>query len=115
MGDGEVSMVGFEIPARLTVTLDLLPGESISRPWIETDDGRWISTGDDMDVAQAMRIATEEMVDRIMREWALSFEDAYMLVSACGDLSICQACQPGLFPVTTRMSIPKGIRKEIRG
>ncbi|MBI4551425.1 MAG: hypothetical protein HY710_04105, partial [Candidatus Latescibacteria bacterium] len=52
----------------------------------------------------AMRIACDEMVTLLQRRFGLSFEDAYMLVTARGDLTICQACQPGSFPVTTRVS-----------
>jgi len=111
MGDGEISMVGFEVCAEVTVKVDLLKGERCTRPWIETADGRWVTTGDALDPEQAMRIASEEMVDLLMKRWALSFPEAYMLVTAYAHLSICQACQPGEFPVTTRMSIPKSIKK----
>jgi amidase len=106
MGDGEISMVGFETCAEVTAKIELLKGETITRPWIETADGRWVTTGDDLDPEQAMRIASEEMVNLLMKRWDLSFEEAYMLVTAYADLAICQACQPGEFPVTTRMSIP---------
>jgi amidase len=106
MGDGEISMVGFETCAEVTVKIELLKGETITRPWIETADGRWVTTGDDLDPEQAMRIACEEMVNLLMKRWNLSFEEAYMLVTVYADLAICQACQPGEFPVTTRMSIP---------
>jgi len=104
MGDGEVSMIGLEICAEVAVRVFLLKGESIGRPWIETPEGRWVTTGDDPDAEVAMRIACEEMVDMIMRRMRLSFEEAYMLVTARGDLAVCQACQPGSFPVTTRMT-----------
>jgi amidase len=107
MGDGEISMVGFEIRAEVTAKVDLQKGATITRPWIETADGRWVTTGDDPDPEQAMRIAVEEMVNRVMRAWGLSFEEAYMLVTARADLIICQACQPGDFPVTTRVSLEK--------
>jgi amidase len=108
MGDGEISMVGFEVCAEVTVKVDRIEGETITRPWIETADGYWITTGDAPDPEQAMRIACEEMVNLLMKRWNLSFPEAYMLVTARADLSICQACQPGDFPVTTRMSIPIG-------
>jgi amidase len=109
MGDGEISMVGFEICAEVTAKINLVKGEKISRPWIETSDGRWVTTGDSLDAEEAMRIASEEMVKLLMRNWKLSFEEAYMLVTARGDLGICQACQPGKIPVTTRMSIPSSL------
>ena len=105
MGDGEVSMVGFEICAEVTISVFLIKDTPITRPWIHSADGNWVSTGDDLDPEVAMRIATEEMVNMVMRRKQLTFEEAYMLVTACGDLSICQACQPGSFPVTTRMTL----------
>jgi len=111
MGDGEISMVGFEVCAEVTAKIDLLKGERYIRPCIETADGRWVTTGDALDPEEAMRIASEEMVDLLMKRWNLSFPEAYMLVTAYAHLSICQACQPGEFPVTTRMSIPKSLKK----
>jgi acetamidase/formamidase len=54
-----------------------------------------------------MRLAVEEMVNRVMAAWDLSFEEAYMLVSARADLAICQASQPGDIPVTTRVSLER--------
>ena len=39
----------------------------------------------------------------------LDFETAYMLMSAVVDVQICQCCEPGEFPVTTRAVINKEI------
>jgi amidase len=103
MGDGEVTMIGLEIPAVVTLTVNVQKGEDASRPWIETDDGKWITTGDDLDMATASRIACDEMVNLLMKKLSLSFEDAYMLASVRADLRICQSCDPGKLPVTTRM------------
>ncbi|MBM3265320.1 MAG: acetamidase/formamidase family protein [candidate division Zixibacteria bacterium] len=98
MGDGEVSMVGFEICATVRTRFHLHKGETADRPWIETTDGGWVTTGDDLDPVRAMQIACEEMANRVMRDLSLSFEEAYMLVTARGDLAVCQACQPVFFP-----------------
>jgi amidase len=103
MGDGEVSMVGLEIASEVTATVDLVKGERIDRPWIEYD-GRWITTCDDMDPGVAMKIACSGMVALMMKRLGISFDDAYMLASIGADLAICQGCDPGRFPVTTRMS-----------
>jgi amidase len=107
MGDGEVSMVGLEIASEITVTVDLVKGERIERPWIEID-GRWITTGDDADAGVAMKMACSEMVRLLMKRLGISFNDAYMLASIGADLAVCQACDPGRFPVTTRMSYEFG-------
>ncbi|RKU36270.1 acetamidase, partial [Candidatus Poribacteria bacterium] len=56
MGDGEISMLGVEICAEVTVGVELIKGESIARPWIETADV-WITTGDAPKLVDAITIA----------------------------------------------------------
>lgn len=111
MGDGEVSMVGLEAEAEVTIKVDLLKGVEIARPWIE-DDQRWITTGDDMDTDEALRMACREMVALLMRRLKIPFEEAYMLASIRADLGVCQACDPGRFPVTTRMSYDSRVKND---
>lgn len=101
MGDGEITMVGLESAAQVTVRVDLQRGVQVARPWIERPDC-WVTTGDDPDPAEALRIASREMAALLQRQLHLSFDDAYMLMSAACDVQICQACDPGKFPVTTR-------------
>ena len=109
MGDGEISSVGLDFPATVTVRIDLESEADVERPWIETKDGDWVSTGDDPDPAKAMRIAASQMVDLLQGRLDISFEDAYMLATIRGDLGICQAADPGKFPVTTRFVMPASI------
>ena len=52
-------------------------------------------------------MACEEMVKILKRTYGVSFEDAYMLLSARGDLKISQCGDPGEFPATTRVVMPK--------
>lgn len=109
MGDGEISIVGLEAAAVVTVSIELEKGAGIGRPWIETCTGDWVTTGDDPDPAASMRQAAEEMVDLLRRRLDVSFEEAYMLATIRGDLGICQAADPGTFPVTTRFVMPASI------
>jgi amidase len=102
MGDGEISMLGLDIAAEVTLRVDVIKGERIERPWIEYG-GSWITTGDDLDAGRALRIACREMVSLLMNRLCIPFQDAYMLASVRADLGICQSCDPGRFPVTTRM------------
>ena len=106
MGDGEITMVGLEICAEVAVRVRLLQGTPCSRPWVETADV-WVTTGDDLDPAQALRIAAEEMVQLLQQRLHVTFEEAYMLMSARGDVQICQMCDPGKFATTTRAVFPK--------
>jgi amidase len=106
MGDGEITMVGVEICAEVTVRVSLLKGVACTRPWIE-NAYEWITTGDDLDPAQACRIAADEMATLLQRKLGISFDEAYLLLSACGDVQICQMCEPGKFPTTARTVFPK--------
>ena len=108
MGDGEITFIGLEICAEVTVKVNLLKGAGRSRPLIETPEC-WVTTGDHEDMAQAARIAAEEMVLLMQEKGGLNFETAYMLMSAVVDVQICQCCEPGAFPVTTRAVIGKEI------
>ena len=106
MGDGEISMLGIEICAEVTVGIELIKDESIPRPWIETADA-WITTGDAPKLEDAITIACEEMANLLQRKLAISFEDAYLLMSATGDVRIGQVCNPNNFPSTIRVVFPK--------
>ena len=106
MGDGEITFIGLEICAAVTVRVELCKGDSLRRHIIETDE-YWITTGDHTDLASAVRMAAEEMVQLMQERMNLSFEEAYMLMSAVVDVQICQCCEPGEFPVTTRAVISK--------
>jgi amidase len=106
MGDAEVTMVGVEIAAEVTIRIDLLPRLICYRPWIETADA-WITTADHMDPVIAMRMAAEGMVALLQDKLGVSFEDAYMLLSAAGDVGVCQMCDLGKLATTARTVFPR--------
>ena len=108
MGDGEITYIGLEICAEVTVRIRLLKGVGDHRPLIETPE-LWITTGEHEDLGQAARMAAEEMVVLIQEKGGLSFEQAYMLMSAAVDVQICQCCEPGKFPTTTRAVLRKAL------
>ncbi len=108
MGDGEITFIGLEICAEVTVQVELIKGGHRRRPLIETA-AAWVTTGDHDDLGQAARMAAEEMVGLMQERLGLSFERAYMLMSAVVDVQICQCCEPGAFPVTTRAVISKQV------
>jgi acetamidase/formamidase len=43
----------------------------------------------------------------LQRKLDVSFEDAYLLMSATGDVRIGQVCNPNNFPATIRVVFPK--------
>ena len=108
MGDGEITFIGLEICAEVTVRVDIEKNAAPKRPLIETPS-HWITTGEHLDLGQAARIAAEQMLELIQARSNLSFTDAYMLMSAAVDVQICQCCEPGEFPTTARAVISKEV------
>jgi amidase len=106
MGDSEITMVGLEICAEVTVRIGLFKGVACTRPWLESTED-WVTTGDDLDPAHACRIAAQEMVALLQRKLGVNFAEAYMLMSARGDVQLCQMCGPGEFATTARAVFPR--------
>jgi amidase len=105
MGDGEVCGTGIECGAEVTIRLSLLPGYSIPRPRIETDkEIMCVASAEGLE--QAIRLALADMVVWLHAEKGLTDEEAYMLVSLCGDVRIGQVVDPA---VTVRVAVPKEV------
>lgn len=106
MGDGEVSITALEICGEVTARVELMKGVTIARPWIELPDC-WITTGDGPDIAAAIRVACEEMVQFLARRLGLSAADAYMLLSIRGDVRVGQCAEPSMVAATARVAMPR--------
>lgn len=106
MGDGEISITALEIPGAVRVRVDLVKGEGIRRPWIELPDA-WITTGDGPGIAEALRVAAEEMARFLMVRLGISADEAYMLLSIRGDARVSQCAEPTMVAATARMIMPR--------
>jgi amidase len=106
MGDGEISITALEIPGEVRVRVGLAKDEPLRRPWIEFPDC-WITTGDGPGIAEAIRVAAEEMARLLMRRLSLSADDAYMLLSIRGDARVSQCAEPAVVAATARMIMPR--------
>ena len=100
MGDGEIMVTGLEIPAEVTVTLEVLKGISIDNPMLEDSEACYT----------AVYTAVKAMTDILMRELGMSLEDAGMLLSAMGNLQFCQVVDPKR---TVRMEMKKTVLKKL--
>jgi amidase len=106
MGDGEISITALEACAEVRIRLDLAKGENIHRPWIDLPDV-WVTTGDGPGIAEAIRVAADEMAAFLGRRLGLSPEDAYMLLSIRGDMRVGQCAEPSMLAATARAVMPK--------
>jgi len=93
MGDGEIIVTGCEIPAEVTVTVEVLKGVTIDNPRLENDECVY-TIASDHSMEKAVYDATLAMAKIIAEKKGMSLEEAGMLMSAAGDLQFCQVVDP---------------------
>ncbi|WP_066304268.1 acetamidase/formamidase family protein [Bacillus sp. FJAT-29814] len=109
MGDGEISVTGIEIPGKVTVTLEVLKNVKINHPMLENKEViTQIASAETLD--KAVKLATEEMIDRIVEKTGLPLSEVTMLMSAAGQTEICQVVDP---LVTARFVVPKWLLRQL--
>lgn len=89
-GDGEVDGGAIEISLKPTLQFVLHKGKTIRLPRVETATD-YLTTGLDVDLNVATRIALQEAVDFLQTEKGLTAADAYALSSLAIDLGIGEA------------------------
>lgn len=105
MGDGEVAVCGVEIGGTVTVSLHVLKGRDWPAPMLVNDEAvMTIASAPLLD--DAATLAAKRMVSWLERECGLGKADAAFLLSAAGQLRICQVVDP---LKTARMEVPRGI------
>lgn len=105
MGDGEIGVTGVEVEGAATVTLEVLKGESIEQPLLENEEVfTQIASAKTLD--EASKLATELMANRIVQKTGRSLAEVTMLLSAAGQIEICQMVDPLM---TVRFVLSKSI------
>lgn len=105
MGDGEVSVSGIEVPGRATVTLEVIKGFHSKYPLLANSNGVSLLVSA-MTLDEAVKIATEEMIDLLLPYTDLSVSEMTMLMSAAGEAQISQVVDP---LVTARFFVPQHV------
>ena len=108
MGDGEVSGTGVEIAGEVTVRVDVVPGAGSSRPWIERA-GDLVSTGSGATLEDAVEMAVEGVTRLLIARFQLSRTEAFLLISARGDVRIGQCARIEGLEATAYAVFPKGV------
>lgn len=102
MGDGEVCVTGVEIPAEVEVTFNIIKNKNWKLPMVKTND-KIITIASKKTLDEAAFSATKNMVEYLEAEYYFTKEKAMFLLSATGDLRICQVVDP---LKTVRMELP---------
>lgn len=109
MGDGEVSVSGIEVAGAVTVSLDVIKGQTLTHPMLENDKFfTQIVSAETLD--EAAKVAASEMIELILRKSGLPIGEVSMLMSAVGQSEICQIVDPLM---TARFVVPKWLLKEL--
>jgi amidase len=103
MGDGEIGVSGLEIPAIISVTLDVIKGKSVEFPMLE-NNGYWSVIASAETIDEAVQFATESMFRFLSGKVNLIDPEIVMLMSLVGQLQFCQVVDP---LKTVRFIIPK--------
>lgn len=89
MGDGEVGGTGVEVGGIVRLLVELIKGETISNPVLETDDA-WITLASSENLQQAIETSIRDMFSLLKFSSTLSDPDIAMLMSVQGTAGICQ-------------------------
>jgi len=103
MGDGEIMGTGVEVPAKVEVSVELIKGFTISDPLLESS-GMIYSVASADTLENAANKAVRNIRDMAASKLGLDADVAGMLLSAIGELEVCQVVDPLL---TVRFGMPK--------
>ena len=105
MGDGEVCGTGVEIGARVHLRVRVEKGKAREWPWMETPS-LLIQAASAKTYEEASELAVRGMMGLLEERLGLPPPDAFMLVSAIGDVRVNQACRSPI-DVSVRVEVPK--------
>lgn len=105
MGDGEVIGAGLEIPAEITVTIEVLRDFDFPLPLLENDQ-QWITIASAKTMEEASTRAIQQMAELVQKISDLDHNQTAMLLSLAGDLKVSQVVNP---QVTMRMELAKSV------
>ncbi len=109
MGDGEVSVSGVEVAGAATVTLEVIKGVTVDQPMLENDHS-FTQIASALTLDEASKIATQLMIHRLVEQTHMTVSEMTMLMSAVGQLEICQVVDP---LVTVRFVVPKWLLSQL--
>lgn len=93
MGDGEINCSALEAPAYVTLTFKVRKDLKISNPILKTGD-YFCTVSSEETLDRAADVCVEEMALILRDRMDMRFDDISMLMSAVGDLQICQTVSP---------------------
>ena len=109
MGDAELCGTGIEIPAEITVRVQLVKDFELNWPVLETfgPDGKWYVNCSGTHYEQALMNGSKELQRLLMRVTGWDAVETYMYMSVQSDVEVSQGCEPCEVDVSLRIGTPK--------
>lgn len=109
MGDGELCGTGIEIPAEITVRVNLIKGFELHWPVLETfgPEGKWYVNCSGQKYDYAVMNGAKELQRLLMNITGWDAEETYMYMSIQSDVEVSQGCEPCEVQVSLRIGTPK--------
>lgn len=92
-GDGELCGVAVEMPAVVTIRIDLIKGWSIPGPRLETEE-RIMSIGSARPMEDAARMAYRDLIRWMVSDYGFEEAEAYFLCTQAGQLRVGNMVDP---------------------
>jgi amidase len=109
MGDGEVAVCGIEIAGTVTVQLHVLKGRRWPVPML-FNDNLLMTIASEKRLDEAADRAVKNMVRFLEEELGMDKAEAAFLLSAAGDLRVCQVVDP---LKTARLELPRWVVEQL--
>lgn len=93
MGDGELCFTGLEIPAKVTLRINLLKNKTTNWPLLENNEEIMV-IGSGENLEKAIHNTAKEMVDIVKNVLRCTWEEAYIFNSLFVDYKISQVVNP---------------------
>ncbi|MCA1021207.1 acetamidase/formamidase family protein [Halobacillus litoralis] len=93
MGDGEISVSGVEIPAEVSIHVEVIKNRTLPFPFLKNEDGLSILASKET-LDEAVEAAVEHMIDFLQPKTDLSLSELTMLMSAAGQVQVSQVVDP---------------------
>ena len=105
MGYGEVLGTGIEIGSTVIMTVEVLKGQAVKHPMVETSDSLEIIVSGN-DFRELCCEATRSAIDLVCQRRGCSFDEAYAIVGQTSDLKILQVVN---YCTSLSLQIPKSL------
>jgi amidase len=102
-GNGEMTGAPPETDAEVTITVEVIKGLALERPRVLTDT-LFMTLASAPTLESAAQVAIADMIDALAAQTALTRDEAYVLLTLCGDLEISQIVNSS---VTARVEVER--------